>query len=56
MNSTPEPTFPLSRLRERAGVRAGAAGTGSSARNESARARFAREPLIPTLLPQGEKG
>jgi len=45
--------FPLSRSRERAGVRA--------CRFAAAfflihGAHFVREPLIPTLLPQGEKG
>jgi hypothetical protein len=45
--------FPLPRLREGAGVRASRLTT---ALFSFARARFAREPLIPTLLPQGEKG
>jgi len=53
MTSTAAIANPLSRLRERAGVRA--------RRFDAALfhfdcARLAREPLIPTLLPQAEKG
>ena len=48
-------TRPFSRLRERAGVRAGAEGA-AALHSRACLARHAREPLTPNLLPQGPKG